>query len=40
MTWWLKVKNAGESQLAMEYFRPWEGKGKAVKHFLVKVSIQ
>ena len=40
MTWWLKVKNAGESQLAMEYFRPWEGTGKAVKHFLVKVSIR
>ncbi len=40
MTWRLKVKNAGESQLALNYFRPWEGKGKAVKHFLVKVNIQ
>jgi predicted secreted protein len=40
MTWWLKVKNAGESQLAMEYFRPWEGKCKAVEHFRVKVNIQ
>ena len=40
MTWRLKVKNAGESQLALDYFRPWEGKGKAVKHFLVKVNMQ
>ena len=40
MTWRLKVKNAGESQLALGYFRPWEGKVKAVKHFLVKVNIQ
>ncbi len=40
MTWRLKVKNAGESRLALDYFRPWEGKGKAVEHFLVKVNIQ
>ena len=38
--WRLKTKNPGESQLALDYFRPWEGKGKAVKHFLVKVNIQ
>lgn len=39
-TWRLKAKTAGESQLTLDYFRPWEGKGKAVKHFLVKVRIQ
>jgi predicted secreted protein len=38
-TWRLKTKNPGESQLALDYFRPWEGKGTAVKHFLVKVHI-
>jgi inhibitor of cysteine peptidase len=39
-TWRLKAKTPGESQLALDYFRPWEGKGQAVKHFLVKVRIQ
>jgi inhibitor of cysteine peptidase len=38
-TWRLKAKTPGESQLALDYFRPWEGKGKAVKHFRVKVRI-
>ena len=38
-TWRLKAKNAGESQLTLDYLRPWEGKGKAVKHFTVKVRI-
>jgi predicted secreted protein len=38
--WQLKAKNAGESQLALDYFRSWEGRAKAVKHFLVKVNIQ
>jgi predicted secreted protein len=39
-TWRLKTQKAGESQLALDYLRPWEGKAKAVKHFLVKVRIQ
>ena len=39
-TWQLKAKTPGESQLALDYFRPWEGRGKAVDHFLVKVRIQ
>jgi predicted secreted protein len=38
--WRLKAKNPGESRLALNYFRPWEGKDKAVKHFQVKVSIR
>lgn len=38
-TWRLKAKKAGESQLSLDYLRPWEGKGKAVKHFLVKIRI-
>jgi len=40
ITWRLKAKNPGESQLALDYFRSWEGRDKAVKHFLVKVNIQ
>ena len=40
MTWWLKTKKVGESQLALDYFRSWEGRAKAVKHFRVKVNIQ
>jgi len=39
-TWRLKTKNPGDSQLALDYFRSWEGRDKAVKHFLVKVNIQ
>ena len=39
-TWWLKAKNPGESHLALDYFRSWEGRAKAVDHFLVKVNIQ
>jgi inhibitor of cysteine peptidase len=39
-TWRLKAKTPGESQLTLDYFRPWEGRGKAVKHFQVKVRIQ
>jgi inhibitor of cysteine peptidase len=38
-TWRLKAKNPGESRLTLVYFRPWEGKGKAVQHFTVKVII-
>ncbi|MGA9458886.1 MAG: protease inhibitor I42 family protein [Desulfobaccales bacterium] len=40
MTWWLKTKKVGDSQLALDYFRSWEGRAKAVKHFHVKVKIQ
>lgn len=38
-TWRLKAKSPGEARLTLNYFRPWEGKAKAVKHFMVKVSI-
>jgi predicted secreted protein len=38
-TWRLKAKNPGESRLTLDYLRPWEGKGKAVQHFTVKVII-
>jgi predicted secreted protein len=40
MTWRLIATTPGESQLSLDYFRPWEGRAKAVKHFLVKVRIQ
>jgi len=39
-TWWLKTKKAGESQLSLDYFRSWEGRAKAVKHFRVKIRIR
>ena len=40
ITWRLKAKNPGESQLALDYFRSWEGRAKAVNHFRVKVNIR
>jgi predicted secreted protein len=38
-TWRLIATTPGESQLSLDYFRPWEGRGQAVKHFQVKVRI-
>lgn len=38
-TWRLIATTPGESQLTLDYFRPWEGRVKAVKHFQVKVRI-
>lgn len=39
-TWELKAREAGETKLSLDYFRPWEGRAKAVEHYLVKVRIQ
>jgi predicted secreted protein len=39
-TWRLIATTPGESQLSLDYFRPWEGRAKAVKHFQVKVRIR
>ena len=39
-TWLLKAKTPGDSQLTLDYFRSWEGRGQAVKHFQVKVRIR
>ena len=38
-TWQFKAKEPGASQISLDYFRPWEGKAKAVKHFQVQVHI-
>jgi predicted secreted protein len=38
-TWRLMAQTPGESQLSLDYFRSWEGRGQAVKHFQVKVRI-
>lgn len=38
-TWRLIATTPGESQLSLDYFRSWEGRGQAVKHFQVKVRI-
>ncbi len=39
MTWRLKTKKPGESRLALDYFRPWEPRSTAIKHFQVQVRI-
>jgi predicted secreted protein len=39
-TWLLKVKKPGNTRFRLDYFRPWEGRAKAVEHYLVKVRIQ
>ena len=38
-TWRLKAKAPGKSQFVLNYFRPWEGQGKAVKHFTLKFNL-
>jgi len=38
--WRLKAKETGESNLSLDYFRPWEGRAKAAEHYQVKVIIQ
>jgi predicted secreted protein len=37
--WRLKAIEPGDATLSLDYFRPWEGRDKAVKHFEVKVFI-
>jgi len=37
--WQLKTKQPGKTTLKMFYYRPWEGKQKAVDAFNIKVEI-
>ena len=37
--WRFKAEKPGACEIKMAYYRPWEGAGKAVGHFVVKVHI-
>jgi len=39
MIWKLSAKKAGASVLRMSYYRVWEGRKKAVRHFEINVDI-
>ncbi len=38
--WHLKSTKPGMAATKMDYFRPWEGRNKAIDHFQVQVSIE
>lgn len=38
--WYLKARKRGESILEMAYYRPWEGREKATRQFLIFVRIR
>jgi hypothetical protein len=35
-----KAAQPGATEIKMAYYRPWEGVGKAVEHFRVKLHIE
>jgi predicted secreted protein len=37
--WRFRAKNEGETELKLDYYRPWEGKDKSKDHFLVRLHI-
>ncbi len=37
--WQVRAKQRGQADLQLYYFRPWEGKDKAVDKFVIKVHI-
>jgi inhibitor of cysteine peptidase len=37
--WRFKAEKPGVCKIKMAYYRPWEGVGKAVDHFVVKLHI-
>jgi predicted secreted protein len=37
--WTIKAKKPGTTEISMSFYRPWEGKDKAVDRFTVKLSI-
>jgi len=39
MVWKLRAKKSGTTFIRMSYYRPWEGKDKAVNQFEVLVDI-
>jgi predicted secreted protein len=38
--WRFKTKKIGLTDLAMDHYRPWEGKDKASKHFSIRLLIK
>ena len=38
--WRFKAEKPGACEIKMAYFRPWEGVGKAVDHFHLKLHIE
>jgi predicted secreted protein len=38
--WLLKTKKKGSTQIKMDHYRIWEGKGKATEHFSVTLAIE
>jgi predicted secreted protein len=38
--WRFEAEKPGACEIKMAYFRPWEGVGKAVDHFVVKLRIE
>ena len=38
--WRFQAQQAGETEINLAYYRPWEGVGKAADHFRIKIRIQ
>jgi predicted secreted protein len=38
--WRFRAAQPGAGEIKIAYYRPWEGVGKAVDHFLVKLHIE
>ena len=38
--WRFKAEKPGATEIKMNYYRPWEGVGKAVEHFRLKLHIE
>jgi predicted secreted protein len=38
--WRFQADQAGETEIDLAYYRPWEGVGKATDHFRIKIRIQ
>lgn len=38
--WFLKAKKIGQTEIAMDHYRIWEGKDKASKHFSIRLIIK
>ena len=38
--WTFRAKEAGSSEIKMDYYRSWEGAARAAEHFRVKVQIE
>lgn len=38
--WQIRARKEGGTQLNLDYFRPWEGRAKAEKHYRVTINVQ